>query len=337
MTINSFYINFFNFTTIGWIRQGSLANVRKGVIVDCTSLFGDNAGFQSLVPKKMFSFILCGALLGFATRWSPVFAQSVPTCPLEGNWVLQSGFSDEFDSNNLDAEKWWDFNPAWHGRKPAWFSRKNVAVGEGTLQLSAHVQDSALVSVENRVRGYDQFTTSIVKSKSRVQYGYFEARCKSMSAGVCNAFWLYDPLEPAQKYREGDFSEEIDIFEIFGKPARQEHERVFWATVHRYETPYVESIVNKKKTVLPNYSFQMKVPFDFYEDYHVYGLLWTPEVIRWYVDGKEVFSRANDYFHRPLHIVFDSEIMKDWVGLPDPADLPATFFVDYVRVWALQD
>ncbi len=337
MNLSVLRIRFFKIIITRQAQHDDLTNTGKWPAAHGTLLRGTPFGFLSFRHKKVVSLILFGLLLGLTPRWSVLFAQPVPTCLLEGNWVLQSGFSDEFDGDNLDAAKWWDFNPAWHGRKPAWFSRENVAIGEGTLQLSARVQDSASVSVENRVRGYDQFTTSIVKSKSKVQYGYFEARCKSMRAGVCNAFWLYDPLEPAQKYREGDFSEEIDIFEIFGKPARQEHKRVFWATVHRYETPYVESIVNKKKTVLPNYSFQMKVPFDFYEDYHVYGLLWTPEVIRWYVDGKEVFSRANDYFHRPLHIVFDSEIMKDWVGLPDPADLPATFFVDYVRVWALQD
>ena len=29
--------------------------------------------------------------------------------------------------------------------------------------------------------------------------------------------------------------------------------------------------------------------------------------------------------------------MKDWVGLPDPADLPAAFEIDYLRVWRQKD
>ena len=29
----------------------------------------------------------------------------------------------------------------------------------------------------------------------------------------------------------------------------------------------------------------------------------------------------------------DAEIMQSWVGLPESAHLPATFYVDYVRVW----
>lgn len=260
-------------------------------------------------------------------------APTEPACPLGASWRFAPAFSDEFDGSQLDATKWWDFNPAWHGRKPAYFDRGNVRVADGTLQLTARVQDPAAVTVENRVRGHHLFTTALVKSKQRIGYGYFEARCRSMRANVCNAFWLYDPLDAPAKYREGDFSEEIDIFEVFGKPARAEHERLFFATVHRHHTPYVESLVNAKKTALPSYSGKVRMPFDFHADFHVYALLWTPQELKWFVDGKEVFARANDYFHRPLHVVFDAEIMQSWTGLPDAADLPATFLIDYVRIW----
>ena len=57
----------------------------------------------------------------------------------------------------------------------------------------------------------------------------------------------------------------------------------------------------------------------------------------WYLDGKEIFSRDNDYFKTALHIMFDCEIMENWVGLPDTADLPTTFHIDYLRVWRPED
>lgn len=284
-------------------------------------------------------FLLCAAtaLLAatglFAASSTEGKAAPAPACPLGEGWVLDATFSDEFNGAQLDAKKWWDFNPAWHGRKPGYFDRANVRVADGALQLTARELKPGEASVENQVRGHDRFTTAIVKSKTRVRYGYFEARCRSMSANVCNAFWLYDPLDAPAKYREGDFSEEIDIFEVFGKPAREEHRRLFYATVHNHHTPYVESIVNSKKVKLPDYSAKVKMPFDFDADYHVYALLWTPEELRWFVDGKEVHRRANDYFKRPLHVVFDAEIMQTWVGLPASADLPSTFSIDYVRVW----
>jgi beta-glucanase (GH16 family) len=75
------------------------------------------------------------------------------------------------------------------------------------------------------------------------------------------------------------------------------------------------------------------VSYDFYEDFHVYGFLWTPEQLIWYLDGKEVFRRDNDFFKRPLHIIFDAEIMEVWDGLPKLQDLPSNFKIDYVRVW----
>ena len=270
-----------------------------------------------------------------------LFSQSIvlsqesikPYMPLSGSWVLDKSFSDEFNKSNLDEAMWWDFNPAWHGRKPSHFARSNVKVKKGLLRLSAKNLDPKKVSVQDKSRGYDKFSTAIIKSKKKSYYGYYEARAKSMKAAVCNAFWLYDPLVESVKYREGEYSEEIDIFEVFGKANKKENQRAYYAAVHRYQTPYVESLVNKKKYKLENRFTRLEVPFDFYEDFHIYGLLWMPDKLVWYLDGKEVFRRKNDFFKRPLHIIFDAEIMEKWDGLPDKEDLPSTFEVDYVRVW----
>ena len=279
--------------------------------------------------KKLF-------LLAFLTQ-TIVLSQDnfQPYAKLSGSWVLDKSFSDEFNKSKLDETKWWDFNPAWHGRKPSHFSRSNVKVKKGVLRLIAKSLDSKKVSVQNISRGYDKFSTAIIKSKKRSYYGYYEARAKSMKAAVCNAFWLYDPLEESVKYREGEYSEEIDIFEIFGKANKKENKRTYYAAVHRYQTPYVESLVNKKKYKLENRYTRLDVPFDFYEDFHVYGLLWTANELVWFLDGKEVFRRKNDFFKRPLHVIFDAEIMQTWDGLPNIEDLPSTFEIDYVRVWRM--
>ena len=256
-----------------------------------------------------------------------------PYVKLSGSWVLDKSFSDEFNKSKLDETKWWDFNPAWHGRKPSHFARSNVKVKKGLLRLSAKSLDPKKVSIQDKARGYDKFSTAIIKSKNRSYYGYYEARAKSMKAAVCNAFWLYDPLDESIKYREGEYSEEIDIFEVFGKANKKENQRAYYAAVHRYQTPYVESLVNKRKYKLENRYTRLEVPYDFYEDFHVYGLLWTADELVWFLDGKEVFRRKNDFFKRPLHVIFDAEIMETWDGLPNVDDLPSTFEVDYVRVW----
>ena len=256
-----------------------------------------------------------------------------PYGKINGNWILDKKFSDEFNQRKIDETKWWDFNPQWHGRKPAHFSRSNVKLKKGKLVLTAKALDINKVSIENKARGYDKYSTAIVKSKERSFYGYYEAKAKSMSAGVCNAFWLYDPLDESIKYREGEFSEEIDIFEVFGKASKKENHRAYYAAVHRYQTPYVESLVNKKKYKLDNRYKKLIVDYDFFSDYHVYGLLWNSEELIWFLDGKEVFRRKNDFFKRPLHVVFDAEIMETWDGLPNSNDLPSDLKIDYVRVW----
>ncbi len=284
------------------------------------------------------------SLLAFATflclAAAPLLrAQDAPQCPLGDDYEFAPELSDEFNGDSLDDDKWFDFNPSWRGRKPALFSRKNVEVRDGSLRLTASLMKPEEVDVENKARGYDKYWKAIVKSKQKTDYGYYEARCKSMKACVCNAVWLYDPFSdrPDIKYLEGEYSEEIDILEYCGKPRAAGHERLYYATLHRYSTPYLESIVNKKKYRLPNYSFKQKMDFDFWANYHTFGLAWTPTELTWYVDGKAVFKRENDFFHRPLHIMIDCEIMSDWFGEPDPADLPAVFSVDYLRVWKLKN
>ena len=143
--------------------------------------------------KKLF-------LLAFLTQ-TIVLSQDnfQPYAKLSGSWVLDKSFSDEFNKSKLDETKWWDFNPAWHGRKPSHFSRSNVKVKKGLLRLTAKSLDSKKVSIQDISRGYDKFSTAIIKSKKRSYYGYYEARAKSMKAAVCNAFWLYDPLEESVK------------------------------------------------------------------------------------------------------------------------------------------
>lgn len=262
-------------------------------------------------------------------------------CPLsdaECQFVFDEKASDEFDGETLDRSKWDDWVESFQGRRSGFlFSRDNVDVANGELKLTARLLREDEKTFDNLARGFDTYATAIVKSKEKTFYGYYECRAKSMKAAVCNAFWLYDPLsdEPKKKYRPGDFSEEIDIFEIFGKEGSKKSDcaRAFYNTVHRLGTPYLEGRVLGSVEKLPEKSSRKKVDFDFADGYHEYGFLWTEKEMKWYADGVEMFSRPNDHFHRPMHVTFDCEIMYGWVGEPDKADLPQTFSVQYFRYW----
>ncbi len=265
-------------------------------------------------------------------------------CPLADvgcQFVFDEQASDEFEGETLDRSKWDDWVESFQGRRSGFlFSRDNVDVAKGELKLTARLLREDEKTADNLARGFDTYATAIVKSKKKTFYGYYECRAKSMKAAVCNAFWLYDPLsdEPKKKYRPGDFSEEIDIFEIFGKEGSKKSDcaRAFYNTVHRLGTPYLEGRVLGSVEKLPEKSSRKKVDFDFADGYHEYGFLWTEKEMKWYADGVEMFSRPNDHFHRPMHVTFDCEIMYGWVGEPDKADLPQTFSVQYFRHWRCQ-
>jgi len=260
-------------------------------------------------------------------------------CPMGSDYRLDATTSDEFNGTGIDKAKWWDYAPQWRGRKQFLYSHKNVDVKNGFLELYARSVNPDDMAYEDREDGILPYTCAIIKSRQKVTYGYFECRARGNAAEVRNAFWLYDPLSNAlsRKYRPGSYSEEIDIYEFIGR--YQEASSLPYeicAHVHRFETPYIEGVVNSSKTKLENPGGAVEVDWAPCSGYHVYGFLWTEKEMVWYVDGKEYFRRANDYFHTPLHVMFDCEIAS-WrrasVKRLDPATLPAFHSVDWFRRW----
>ena len=280
----------------------------------------------------------------------PFLAPAAPLCAEAKDWKFKAEFSDEFDGGKLDRGKWDDWCRTFQGRSADrrftakcesgfLFSPENVAVENGELTLTARMlNESEKNSPRNAYLAYAPYSVAIVKSRKKHGYGYYEIRAKTMKACVSNAFWLYDPHsdDPGVKFTPGDISEEIDVFETTGKPdfrnKVEDCTKTYFNTLHYYSTPYLEAIVNLRKLKRPD-GKSMKVDYDFCDDYHVYGFLWTPEKLVWYLDGKVTREEKNEYFHRPLHITFDCEVFLDWFGAPDPADLPAKYRIDYVRVW----
>ena len=242
--------------------------------------------------------------------------------------LLAESWRDDFEGGSLDESVWIDWVPSFQGRRTGFlFARDNVSVSGGCLNLVARMMREDEKTVENLRRGFTTYATAYVRTKNKYGYGYYECRAKTMNSKVCNAFWLYDPLsdQPKKKFRPGDYSEEIDIFEIFGSL------RDWYGTVHCLKTPYLEGIILGGVEQLENKSRKIALDFDPSSEFHTYGFRWTEKELKWYIDGKEVFSRVNDRFHRPLHIVFDCEIMYSWVGEPDRSTLPQIFSIDWFR------
>ena len=275
-----------------------------------------------------------------------------PVCPVDPTMPFVPELSDEFEGSRLDDTKWADWSPSFRGRTSLGarvvapgngylYCRDNVSTRDGLLRLVARPMRENEKTPENLAQGFDAWALAIVKSRGKGCYGYYEIRAKTMTACLCNGYWLYDPHsdDPDRKFTYGDISEEVDVFEVGGHKGRNIPTRynpgILCGTIHAYTTPYLEGIVNRtNRNPKDAGKVRVKLPFWMCDGFHTYGLLWTPTNLVWYVDGRRQDDRHNDYIHRPLHITFDCEMMRVR-GIPDPKDLPDEFQIDYVRVWRL--
>ena len=230
----------------------------------------------------------------------------------QGDWVVYEPLSDEFEGAELDQTKWTPRHRSWLGRKPAWFSTENVAVAAGQLQLTMK-KDEPPAGLKRR--GFHTYSSAAVHAKQLVKYGYFEVRAQPMNSAGSSSFWFAASDKRTRT--------EIDVFELSGKadgfsqrynmnlhvfysPDSQEH----WSAGGRWTTPWPVG-----------------------EDFHVYGLDWNERELTYFVDGVPVRRVENTHWHQPLYMIFDSETMPDWMGLPKEEDLPSVYRLDYVRGW----
>ena len=230
----------------------------------------------------------------------------------KGNWKKYELMSDEFDGTELVPNKWHPTNPRWLGRQPAYFYPGNVSVNNGKLHLTMKKEE---VPEMPKNKGYHTYTSAAVQSKTKVKYGYFEVKCKPMKSHGSSSFWFYDNTP--------DQWTEIDVFEIGGGAAG--FERKYNMNVHVFRTP-----TEKKHWSLHG---EWLASSKLADSYHIYGLEWDEENIKWYFDGVLIRWVKNTHWHQPLTLNFDSETMPKWFGLPNDSNLPSTYSIEYVRAW----
>ena len=231
-------------------------------------------------------------------------------------WGKFEPMSDEFEGDCLDMAKW-DLGIApWKGRQPALFSDENVTVSDGKLHLT--MRREKLPDKFEKL-GYKDYTSAALHTKAKTAYGYFETKAKPMNSAGSSSFWFKRDATPG-------WVTEIDVFEIGGKASGFENK--YNMNVHVFRTP------NENE----HWSVGGKwiAPWRLADDYHIYGLEWTPEEIKYFVDGVVVRTVENTHWHQPLSLIFDSETMPDWFGMPEDEDLPSTFSIEYVRAWKKQ-
>ena len=254
-------------------------------------------------------FLLLGNTF-VSERGKAMAGEVMPLKSLKKGWKLVPQMSDEFGGKALDTAKWdndvkdwgvWSWEPG------------NAWVKDGRLNIRMEYSE------HQRGMWTLYYKSGIVKSKaSPIRYGYFEARIKAASRfpGVAPAFWAYRD--------DGSEWTEIDFVEL---TQRRKDVSLIDTNVHVFKQPSFPGTLplQEERT--------WKAPWDPRESFHVYGCEWDAQEIRWYVDGRLIQARHNDYWHQALDLLLSMGVRGDLKTTASPEGFPTTFQVDYVRVW----
>ncbi|WP_139955949.1 family 16 glycosylhydrolase [Flavicella sediminum] len=231
----------------------------------------------------------------------------------EGRWKLLKKDSDEFDTKNLNTSRWYPNNPKWKGRPPTYFHGSNVQLenGEVVIRVNQHGQEKLPKDFTH--------STGFIKSKQKFLYGYFEAEIKLMDAPWVSGFWMTNV--------DRDWWTEIDICENAPGVLYNRHD--LNSNIHVFRAPKNKGDIKKHFSRTKKYYF----PLELQKEYHTWGLEWTKESIKFYIDGILFREAENTHWHQPLEVNFNCESNKWFGALPDNDRLDGEFHIKYFRAW----
>lgn len=234
------------------------------------------------------------------------------------------------------------------------FIKENVKVEDNNLQLWMNYHPHKVGKKGREL----YFTSGMIRSKSSMCYGYYEARIKGASVfkGTCPAFWLYslekkDTIQPRQPntivYNEIDIIELGQVLNNIHTMSCNLHLMVLRDNNKDELKPYFVK-AGKYPKMLKN---ETNVDWDYRDDFHIYACENRPDSIIWYIDNEKVAARPNYYWHMNMFLTLSLglrspfEVYKSGERLPVPttyqqsknAGFPTQMYVDYVKVWRRKD
>ena len=216
-------------------------------------------------------------------------------------------FSDEFDSDRLDTNKWLT-NYYW-GEKllkdrysvesdlQAYTEKENFEIRSSVLRISTK-QQKTTGKVWSVKHGFEKkefnYTSGLINSGNsfRQKYGIFSAKIRLGNPNAKNAFWmLADKITP-----------HLDV-------CRTSTGKVWFDFFSARGNSYKTSIGSR-------YS----------NDYFIYTLEWTADKLVWKINNTEVFSQTSDVPQEPMYVLLAG-------GLDKPVNGMTTMEIDWVRVY----
>ncbi len=264
-----------------------------------------------------------------------VFADP-PTPPVGFVWELVDEYSDEFNGNSLDRNKWLDYHRSgWRGRRPAMFVQEAVSVGNGMLQIKNGI-------LENPIDGYTIYGGAVTSVRDLAGFGYYECRFKASSTTMSTTFWLAnDKVDLPGGCTTDKYSQELDIVETIGDA------KTFpsFATSMHSNTHF--RYVSCQGGSEDFYSVGSSIPLNSRteDEFHVFGAWWKDATqVTFYandVEGNTVQFNSdfsNTPFDRTMYLnmvteTYDFEQPPSNASLLD--DSKNTSYYDWVRAYKL--
>jgi len=225
-------------------------------------------------------------------------------------------WSDEFDSSELNLEKWtYDTGQGswgWGNNELQSYtnSNSNVMLDDGHLTITAKEEQL----------GTANYTSGRIKSQGLFdfKYGRVQARIQvPIGQGLWPAFWMLGSNINSVNWPQCG---EIDVMEHIN------NELVIHGTHH---------FNNNGHQYLGN-----SVYCDAGE-FNVYSIEWSPLTIQWFLNGVMFYqadissnSISKEEFHEPFFFIINLAVGGNWPGAPSASTpFPAIMLVDYVRVY----
>ncbi len=253
-------------------------------------------------------------------------SQTVAVSQLSDAIATPAGYTlvwnDEFNDSSLsmpDESQWWyeTGNGGWGNNEI-----QNYVAGKRGSNVVAQVSNGTLKI--NLIKVGSEVLSARINTSQSWTYGYFEARLKlPKGKGTWPAFWMMP-----KNYVSWPGSGEIDIMEEVGYNPNYTS-----SSIHC--DAYNHTLGTQKTAEVLTAGAQ--------DEFHVYALEWTADYIRTYVDGKQLLYFANDKagnndtwpFSNPFYLKLNLAWGGNWGGAQgiDESCLPATYEIDYVRVF----
>ncbi len=257
---------------------------------------------------------------GYTLTWSDEFEEGLDP----NKWAFQLGDGGQYgllDWGNSEMQYYTD-------------AKENVSVENGMLAITALKETSNLHG-----HSYSSARLRTMSDEGEIfvapTFGYIEARMSlPVGDGLWPAFWML-PVDTSI-YGEWAASGELDIMEAKGRLPGQ-----VGGTAH-FGQAWPN---NTYKTA--DYHFDQDTDIS---DFHTYALEWTPDTLKWYVDGN-CYHELNDWYAKtgrnslnytnpapfdvPFYIILNLAVggTYDPEAILKSESFPATMLVDYVRVY----